>query len=137
VADQREASERQMRRVLMVVDAIALPAAFFTGGWSAILAGGVHAAVRAREMGVQIQSFFAEAALAGLSFSTLEECMWKPPSTVQLAGTLLESGFDIGSSLVVGGRAGAALDAVQTVLTLGHGAAAVHRWIEAGAKVET
>ncbi|MFZ5547808.1 MAG: hypothetical protein ACOZJX_03865 [Pseudomonadota bacterium] len=136
VSDEREAAEQQKRRVLMVMDAVALPAAFFTGGWSAILAGAVHAAVRAQEMGVQIQSYFAASALAGLSFSTVEDCMWKPPSTVQLAATLLEGGFDIGSGLVVGGRAGAALDAVQTVLTLSHGAAAVNRWIEGGAKVE-
>lgn len=136
VADQREATERQTRRALLVMDAIALPAAFFTGGLTAILAGGVHAAVRAHEMGVQLQAYFAEAALAGMSFSTLEDCMWKPPSTLRLAGTLLEGGFDIGSS-VVGGRAGAALDALQTVLAIRHGADAVNRWIEAGAQVET
>jgi hypothetical protein len=137
VSDEREATEQQKRRVLMVMDAVALPAAFFTGGWTAIFAGAVHAAVRAQEMGVQIQSYFAESALAGLSFSTIEGCMWKPPSTVRLAATLLEGGFDIGSSLVAGGRAAAALDAAQAVLTLGHGVAAVNRWIEGGAQVET
>jgi hypothetical protein len=135
VAELREAAQRRTRRVLMVMDAIALPAAFFTSGWSLVFAGAVHAAVRAEEMGVQIQTYFAEAALAGLSFATIEECIWRPPSTLALASQLIEGGVEVASN-VVGGRLGTALDAVQTALALHYGAQAVSHWIEAGAQVD-
>jgi hypothetical protein len=109
--------------------------AFFTGGGSLVFAGAVHAAVRAGEMGVQLETYFAESELAGISFGTIQACIWEPPSTLRLASNLIEGGLDIGSN-VVGGRIGTALDAIQTVLAVRYGVEAVDRWISAGAPVD-
>jgi hypothetical protein len=128
VKDLREAQARRQDRLLLLMDAIAVPLAFFTAGKSVLLAGVVHAAVRGREMGVAVDSWFAQSALAGASYAVVQECLWEHPSSLELAATLIEGGLEIGSD-VLGGRVGAALDALQVVIAAQSGAQALARWL--------
>jgi hypothetical protein len=135
VRELRQAREAQRQRLLLIMDAASVPMAFFTGGGSLVFAGVVHALVRGVELGIEVQAYFAESALAGISFETVSECIWEHPSALLLASRLLEGGFDI-SSNVVGGRVGVALGALQTVLAIRYGVEAASHWAEAGSPFE-
>ena len=125
--EARDARERRQDRLLMWMDAIAVPLAFFTAGKSVLLAGAVHAVVRGREMGVAIDNWFTQSGLASASYAVVSECVWEHPSSLDLAATLLEGGLEIGSD-VLGGRIGAALDALQVLIAAESGAEALARW---------
>ena len=127
VRDVREAQARRQDRLLLLMDVIAVPLAFFTAGKSVVIAGMVHAVVRGREMGVAVDTWFAHAALASASYAVVQECLWEHPSSLELAATLIEGGVEIGSD-VLGGRVGAALDALQVLIAVESGSQALARW---------
>lgn len=127
VREVREAQDRRQDRLLLLMDAIAVPLAFFTAGKSVLLAGVVHAVVRGREMGMAVDTWFAQSTLASASYAVVQECLWEHPSSLALAGTLIEGGLEIGSD-VLGGSVGAALDALQVLIAVESGAEALARW---------
>lgn len=128
--DYREMQEHEQKvreRFLMVVDALAIPAAFFLGPEAVLLLGLVHASVRAQEMGVLVEDYFSAETLARLSFTPIGECVWEHPSIALLVSRLVEDGLDAAGNVATG-RLGTALAAIQTVLAIRYGAEAVELW---------
>lgn len=127
--EERQAQQEKLDRMALAIDAVAIPASFFTGGLLLpVVAGAVHALVRGREMAIDYSEYLAQHDLAGLSYAVIQECAWEHPSLLALAGKLIEGGFDIASDVIVGGKLSVALDAVQTVLAIRFGVNAVQKW---------
>jgi hypothetical protein len=124
----RRKQKEKVDQALLVINAIALPAGFFTGGATVAIAGVIHALVRGREMYMTVAEYQARDALAQIALVPMQQAIWEHPSTVILAGKLLEGGFEIATDLVNGGIAGAFMDAIQISLTLGYGVEAVAAW---------
>ena len=116
-------------QALLIMDAIAVPAGFFTGGATMAVAGVIHAVVRANEMYLSVGEYLARDELAQIALVPLQQALWEHPSAVTLTAKLLEGGFEIASDLISTGVAGAIMDAIQVSLTLGYGVEAVAEWV--------
>jgi hypothetical protein len=117
-------------QALLIMDALAMPAGFFTGGATMAAAGAIHAIVRGREMYINFREYQARDALATIALLPMQQAIWEHPSAVKLTGRLIEGGFEIATDLVSEGFAGAILDTVQVALTIGYGAQAVSKWLD-------
>jgi hypothetical protein len=117
-------------QALLIMDALAMPAGFFTGGATMAAAGAIHAIVRGREMFINFREYQARDALATIALLPMQQAIWEHPSAVKLTGRLIEGGFEIATDLVNEGFAGAILDTLQVALTIGYGAQAVSEWLD-------
>jgi hypothetical protein len=125
----RRKEKEAVDQALLLMDAIALPAGFFTSGATVAAAGAIHAIVRGKEMYISIKEYQAQDELAQIVLVPMQQSMWEQPSAVALTGKLIEGGFEIASDLVTRGIAGSVLDAIQISLTIGYGAKAVAEWV--------
>ena len=125
----RRKEQEKVDQALLIIDAIALPAGFFTGGATVAIAGAVHAIVRANEMYESVTEYQARDALAQIALVPMQQAIWDHPSAVTLTGKLLEGGFEIATDLVNGGVAGAIMDAIQVSLVISYGSQAVAAWV--------
>jgi hypothetical protein len=132
----RRNQKQALDRALLIMDALALPAGFFTGGATLAIAGVIHAVVRSNEMYLDLKEFQDRDALAQVALTPIQQAVWEHPSAVTLTGKLLENGFEIASDLVNTGIAGAIMDAIQVSLTIGYGAEAVAEWVAADDPLE-
>lgn len=136
VKEVRRKEREKVDQALLIIDAIALPAGFFTGGAAVAIAGVVHAIVRTNEMYESVKEFQARDALAQIALVPMQQAVWDHPSAVTLTGKLLEGGFEIATDLVNGGVAGAIMDAIQVSLVIGYGSQAVAAWVAADDPLE-
>jgi len=136
VQEVRRKQKEKLDQALLVIDAIAVPAGFFTGGATMAIAGTIHAIVRANEMVVSVKEYQARDSLAQLALVPMQQAIWEHPSAVTLTSKLLEGGFEIATDLVNGGVAGAILDAIQVSLTISYGVDAVASWVAADDPLE-
>jgi hypothetical protein len=127
----RRKQKETVDQALLIIDAIAVPAGFFTGGATMAIAGAIHAVVRGQEMYLTVREYQARDALAQIALVPLQQAIWEHPSAVTLTGKLIEGGFEIATDLVNGGVAGAIMDAIQVSLTIGYGVQAVAEWVAA------
>lgn len=127
----RQRAQENLDKALHIMDAVAFPASFFFGGAPMAIAGCVHAALRLREMGMSVAEYQAQDSLASVALVPMQQALWEHPSSVRLAGKLLEGGFEVLSDVVQEGAAGAILGAIQVALIMQVGATAFEDWVAA------